>query len=154
MNRKDLPAPNAKCVVCDHEYYRCKKCIELRTRGIEAWRINCDCYECYQIFALTNEYDVRDITRDMYERVKNIEMPEGKKINAETQKKLDEIGKTISEREREAEYKKLEAQKAEITKAEEKKSNENNWKYGKREDKKDHKTFNGYNWHGSNKDVK
>ena len=94
MNRDDLPAPNATCVVCDHKYRMCKRCIELRFRGVEAWRMYCDSPECYQVYVFSNE-DPAKVTKEEYDRVMEIELPEGRKVNKATKEKLDAIKKTI-----------------------------------------------------------
>lgn len=100
MNRNDLPAPNAICEVCGRQYRRCKKCIELKSRGIEAWREHCDSIECYQTLVLTQTEDLSNISKEEYERVISFELPEGRKPVKEIQKKLDNIGLSIENREK------------------------------------------------------
>lgn len=100
MNRNDLPAPNAICEVCGRQYRRCKKCIELKSRGIEAWREHCDSIECYQTLILTQTEDLSNISKEEYERVISFELPEGRKPVKEIQKKLDNIGLSIKNREK------------------------------------------------------
>ena len=91
MNRNDLPAPNATCEICGRQYRRCKKCIELRSRGIEAWREHCDSIECYQTLVFVQTEDKSAITKEEYERVIAFELPEGRKPVKSVQDKLDQI---------------------------------------------------------------
>lgn len=112
MNRKDLPEANATCETCGHRYRVCKTCAQMRSRGIDAWRMHCDSAECYQIYILTNmPYD--DITREAYDRVMQLDLPEDREPTREVQKKLDSIEHYLSEREKEqAEANKAAAQQA------------------------------------------
>lgn len=98
MNRNDLPAPNKECEVCGRKYRRCKRCIEMRSRGIEAWREHCDSAECYMTLVLS-QTDASKVTREEYERVIGYELPEGRKPVKEIQDKLDKIKSAIEERE-------------------------------------------------------
>ena len=138
MNRKDLPAPNSKCVICGHEYYRCKRCIELKMQGVEIWRLYCDSYECAMIDTLLKE-DPANITREMYENVASIELPNGRKMNEDVKKKLDEIGARFKNKEEKV----ISKSTYENQKADENKNNVNDAKYAK--------TYNGYAWNSANK---
>ena len=100
MNRKDLPEANATCETCGHRYRVCKTCAQMRSRGIDAWRMHCDCAECYQIYILTN-MDYKDITREAYDRAMQLELPEDREPTREVQKKLDGIDHYLSEKEKE-----------------------------------------------------
>ena len=97
MNRADLPQPNKTCEVCGRKYRRCKKCVELRNRGVEAWREHCDSIECYQTLILANS-DPSKVTLEEYERVIALELPEGNKPVKEIQDKLDAIKSAIDEK--------------------------------------------------------
>lgn len=100
MNRKDLPEANATCETCGHRYRICKTCAQMRLRGIDAWRTHCDCAECYQIYILSN-MGYKEITREMYDRVMQLELPEDREPTREVQKKLDGIEHYLLEQERE-----------------------------------------------------
>lgn len=93
MNRDDLPTPNATCEVCGRKYRRCKKCIELRNRGMETWRLHCDSMECYQILTLVNTEDISTIDKETFDRVASFELPEDRKPIQTVQDKLDAIAK-------------------------------------------------------------
>lgn len=98
MNRKDLPAPNHTCEVCGHKYYRCKKCIEMKYRGIETWRVHCDSIECYQILTFVNEAKeakVDDSLKTEYERIRALELPDGRKPVGTIAEELRAIKKRI-----------------------------------------------------------
>ena len=97
MNRADLPQPNKTCEVCGRKYRRCKKCIELRNRGVEAWREHCDSIECYQTLIFANS-DPSKATLEEYNRVIALELPEGNKPIKEIQDKLDAIKNIIDEK--------------------------------------------------------
>ena len=97
MNRNDLPAPNAICEVCGREYRRCKKCIEMKSRGIEAWREHCDSMECYQTLILT-QMDPSVVTKEQYDRIMSFEYPEGRKPVADIKKKLKTIKENLDTR--------------------------------------------------------
>ena len=100
MNRNDLPEANATCETCGHKYRICKHCASMRARGIDAWRAHCDCAECYQILVLTS-MDYKEITREMFDRVIALELPEDRVPTREVQKKLDGIEHYLLESERE-----------------------------------------------------
>lgn len=134
MNRKDLPAPNSKCVICGHEYYRCKRCIELKMQGIEIWRLYCDSYECAMIDTLLKE-DPAKITREMYENVASIELPDGRKMSKDVKKKLEEIGERFKNKEEKTVSKKVDENKTNTS--------SNDAKYAK--------TYNGYAWNNADK---
>lgn len=98
MNRKDLPEANATCEICGHRYRICNKCMQLRYRGIEAWRQHCDSPECYFAYILINtNYD--DITREQFEHVINTELPDGREYTRDVQKKIDGIEQYLKEKE-------------------------------------------------------
>ena len=101
MNRKDLPAPNAECVICGHKYYRCKRCIELKMQGVEIWRLHCDSYECAMIDTLLKE-DPAKITKEQYEMVANIELPDGRKMKSDVKAKVKELGEKFKVKEEKA----------------------------------------------------
>lgn len=91
MNRNDLPAPNKECEVCGRKYRRCKKCIELKNRGVEAWREHCDSIECYMTLVFSQTEDISNVSMEEYERIVALELPEGRKPIPEIQEKLDAI---------------------------------------------------------------
>ena len=91
MNRNDLPAPNAECEVCGRKYRKCKKCLQMKTMGIETWRDHCDSYECYQVYILATTTDYNKITKEEYDRIVNLELPEERKPVHDIQEKLDRI---------------------------------------------------------------
>ena len=92
MNRNDLPTPNAICEVCGKPYRRCNKCIELRSRGIETWRIHCDSMECYQAYIILNK-DQDEITKEEFEYLSTMKLPDGRKYTKENKAKVDELKK-------------------------------------------------------------
>lgn len=100
MNRADLPQPNATCEVCGRKYRRCKKCIELKQRGIETWREHCDSIECYQTLVFANTKDVSNLTLEDYNNVIALELPDGNRPVKEIQEKLNAIKKAIIEKDR------------------------------------------------------
>lgn len=63
MRQELLPKANAACKVCGNPYYVCKRCIELRDKGIYAWKLDCDRPQCYQIFTAVNDYKNNIITK-------------------------------------------------------------------------------------------
>ena len=91
MNRNDLPKPNATCEVCGRMYRSCKTCAQLRSSGIEAWREHCDSIECYQTLVFCSTEDLSKVSKDEYEYVMSLELPEGRKPVENIQKKLDKI---------------------------------------------------------------
>lgn len=90
MNRKDLPEANATCETCGHRYRVCKTCAQMRSRGIDAWRTHCDCAECYEVYIFSN-MDPDAVTKEQYEHVMALELPEDRKPTGDVQKKLDVI---------------------------------------------------------------
>ena len=90
MNRKDLPEANAICETCGHRYRVCKTCAQMRYRGIDTWRTHCDCVECYHIYILTHTEQDK-ITKEQFDFVMSLELPEGREPTREVQKKLDGI---------------------------------------------------------------
>ena len=100
MNRKDLPEANATCETCGHRYRVCKTCAQMRARGIDAWRVHCDCVECYHIYILTTT-DQDKITREQFDYVMSLELPEGREPTREVQKKLDGIEHYLLENKKE-----------------------------------------------------
>lgn len=63
MRQEDLPKANAKCVICGNPYYMCKKCIELRDRGIYGWKLYCDGVQCYQMKIVLDDYIEKRISK-------------------------------------------------------------------------------------------
>ena len=74
MRYDQLPKANANCVVCGAPYYRCRKCIELRDRGIYGWKLFCDGTQCYQVKITLDEY-AEDKTKkaEIREAIDNID---------------------------------------------------------------------------------
>ena len=105
MNRNDLPAPNKECEVCGRKYRRCKKCIEMKNRGVEAWREHCDSVECYMTLVFSQTSDISKLTMDDYNNIVSLELPEGRKPVEEIQKKLDRIKETIENNNRKDSWK-------------------------------------------------
>lgn len=56
MRQELLPKANATCKVCGNPYYVCKRCIELRDKGIYGWKLYCDTPQCYQIMIAVENY--------------------------------------------------------------------------------------------------
>lgn len=105
MNRNDLPAPNKECEVCGRKYRRCKKCIEMKNRGVEAWREHCDSVECYMTLVFSQTSDISKLTMDDYNNIISLELPEGRKPVEEIQSKLDRIKETIENNNRKDSWK-------------------------------------------------
>ena len=105
MSRNDLPAPNKECEVCGRKYRRCKKCIEMKNRGVEAWREHCDSVECYMTLVFSQTSDISKLTMDDYNNIVSLELPEGRKPVEEIQKKLDRIKETIENNNRKDSWK-------------------------------------------------
>lgn len=102
MNRKDLPEANATCEICGHRYRICNKCLQMRSRGIEAWRQHCDSPECYLVYIAINE-DPDKITKEQYEVALHTELPEERQFTKDVQRKLDAIEHYLLEKEKKQE---------------------------------------------------
>lgn len=98
MNRNDLPGPNATCETCGQPYRRCAKCIELRSRGIDTWRVHCDSPECYQAYIVLHN-DINDISKEEYEQLASIKLPEGRKYTKDNKSKIEELKKKYTTKE-------------------------------------------------------
>ena len=92
INRKDLPEANATCKICGHRYRLCKRCLQLRSLGLESWREYCDCIECYQVYVVLSK-DINDITRDEFDYISAIELPVGQEYTDEIKAKFKEVKK-------------------------------------------------------------
>ena len=92
INRKDLPEANTTCKTCGHRYRLCKRCLQLRSMGIESWREYCDCIECYQVYMVLSK-DINDITREEFDYILSIELPEGQTYTDEIKSKFEEVKK-------------------------------------------------------------
>lgn len=57
--------------------------------GIESWRQHCDCVECYQIYSIL-QMDSKDVSREEYEHITSIDLPDGHELTDEVEKKLEE----------------------------------------------------------------
>lgn len=109
MNRKDLPEANATCEICGGKYRICKKCSNLKARGIEAWRQHCDSYECAMYYYLLID-DIDNITQEVFDNVMKVELPEGRQLTKENQIKMDGIEHYLSEKNKQIEKEKAEAE--------------------------------------------
>ena len=93
MRQEDLPKANAKCVICGNPYYMCKKCIELRDRGIYGWKLYCDGVQCYQMKIVLDDYMEKRISKS--EAVKQIDSivfyPERPNVVGTYKEAMDEI---------------------------------------------------------------
>lgn len=58
--------------------------------GLESWREYCDCIECYQVYAVLSK-DIKDITKDEYDYIMGIELPEGQEYTKEVKDKFAEL---------------------------------------------------------------
>lgn len=90
INRKDLPEANTTCKTCGRKYRLCNRCLKLRSMGLESWREYCDCIECYQVYAVLSK-DMKDITKDEYDYIMRIELPEGQEYTKEVKDKFAEL---------------------------------------------------------------
>lgn len=91
MNRNDLPKPNSVCKVCGRPYYRCSKCIELRSRGLMSWKLYCDTPECFQVYMLLQNKD--EVSKEEYKNILNIELPGERQMVQKYTDMLYDIGK-------------------------------------------------------------
>lgn len=92
INRKDLPEANAVCKTCGRKYRLCKRCLKLRSMGLESWREYCDCVECYQVYTVLSK-DINDITKEEFDYIVGIELPEGQEYTKEVKNKFNEVKK-------------------------------------------------------------
>ena len=58
--------------------------------GIESWREYCDCIECYQVYTVLSK-DIKDVTKEEYEYIKEIQLPDDKEYTKEVKDKLGEL---------------------------------------------------------------
>ena len=92
INRKDLPEANTTCKTCGRKYRLCKRCLKLRSMGLESWREYCDCVECYQVYTVLSK-DIKDITKEEFDYIMAIELPEGQEYTEEIKNKFSEVKK-------------------------------------------------------------
>ena len=64
MRQELLPKANATCKLCGNAYYVCRRCIELRDKGIYAWKLDCDTPQCYQIYNAVNAFKADKMTKN------------------------------------------------------------------------------------------
>ena len=60
--------------------------------GLESWREYCDCIECYQVYSVLSK-DFKDVTKEEFDYIMAIELPEGQEYTEETKNKLTELKK-------------------------------------------------------------
>ena len=65
MRQELLPKANATCKVCGNPYYVCRRCIELRDKGIYAWKLDCDTPQCFQIMIAIQGYKDGNISKEV-----------------------------------------------------------------------------------------
>ena len=94
MNRDDLPSPNAVCEICGREYRKCRRCIELKSHGIKAWKLYCDTLECYIIWSAINQ-PIDNITEKGFKEKCNIELPDGRTLTPDTKSKINSFIKNL-----------------------------------------------------------
>lgn len=114
INRKDLPEANTTCKTCGRKYRLCNRCLKLRSMGIESWREYCDCIECYQVFVVLSK-DVQDITKEEYDYIKDIQLPDGQEFTDEVKQKYGEVKKKFDEPDSEAKKQPVESASGKIT---------------------------------------
>lgn len=91
MNREHFPAPNAECVICSKKYYRCARCIELKNRGIEAWKLNCDTFDCFNVHCLIENAKKGNFNKNNLEELLNASLPDDRQFNEKTLNSIEEI---------------------------------------------------------------
>lgn len=104
MNRDDLPKPNTTCKICGKPYYRCARCIELHSAGVDSWRLNCDTAECYMVWCdlqMPLDKDKREVSKSQWEEVLNYELPDGRKYLPQVQEYINELSDKYTEKEEE-----------------------------------------------------
>jgi len=94
MNRNDLPEPNAICKICGRPYHKCKRCIELKNRGIHAWKLFCDTIECYGVYNAINNTD-SNLTQKGFKEACSVVLPDNRTFTAETEKAISEKAKIL-----------------------------------------------------------
>lgn len=97
MNREDLPKANAECVICGRKYYRCARCIELRNRGIEAWKLKCDSMECFGVHVLLENAKRGNFDENSLKELNSVELSDGREFTAETLAAINALNKNKSE---------------------------------------------------------
>lgn len=95
INRKDLPEANTTCKICGRKYRLCKRCLQLRTMGIESWRENCDCIECYTVYQVLKKPN-EEITKEEYESILSVELPVGQEYTTEIKTRFKELKKQFT----------------------------------------------------------
>ena len=90
INRKDLPEANATCKTCGRKYRLCNRCLKLRSMGIESWREHYDCIECFQVSSVLDK-DMKDITKEEFDYIKEIQLPEGQEYTEEVKNRFAEV---------------------------------------------------------------
>ena len=99
MNRNDLPSPNAICAICGHEYRKCKRCIELKRRGVYAWKLYCDTVQCYEVWKLLHDTP-ENLTEKQLKEISVVKLPEGRELCDATKKTISNLLKSIKAKEK------------------------------------------------------
>ena len=91
MNRNDLPAPNANCEVCGTPYHRCSKCIKLRDKGIDTWKLHCDTSRCYQVLKAVEWAENRMIDAKEFNDSISEKLPDGREFTSDMIERINRI---------------------------------------------------------------
>lgn len=91
MNRNDLPSPNAICEVCGKSYYRCARCIELKGKGIDTWKLHCDVKPCYEKFYAVSMAEKELIDKEEFYNIISKELPEEREYTEEFSSKVNKL---------------------------------------------------------------
>lgn len=91
MNRENAPKPNAECVICGRKYYRCARCIELRNRGIEAWKLHCDSMECFVVHTILENANKGNFNQDMLDELNTIKLSDDREFKEDVYKKIQSL---------------------------------------------------------------
>lgn len=93
MNRENAPKPNAECVICGRKYYRCARCIELKNRGIEAWKLHCDSMECFQVHTIIENAKKGNFDTEMLNELNSIELIDDREYKDDVLAEIEKLNK-------------------------------------------------------------
>ena len=97
MNRENAPKPNAECVICGNKYYRCARCIELKNRGIEAWKLHCDTMECFAVHTLIENARKGNFDANMLGELNAIKLIDDREFKAEIVAEIEKLNGAFSQ---------------------------------------------------------